>query len=209
MRIAIVPAVFNRPDALAALLEGYLAQTDANFEIAIADDGSADDTRKVIEAYQARAPFPIRHAWQKNEGYRAATIRNKAVALTDADYIVYTDGDCIPRADFVAQHRRLAERGWFLAGNRVLLSEPFTQRVLGAKLPLQCWPLSKWLGAWARRDINRWLPLLRLPDGTFRKRSPQRWRVAKICNLSVWRADLLAVNGMDESYAGWGMEDSD
>ena len=29
------------------------------------------------------------------------------------------------------------------------------------------------------------------------------------CNLAVWRKDLLAVNGFDEEYQGWGLEDSD
>jgi hypothetical protein len=57
--------------------------------------------------------------------------------------------------------------------------------------------------------VNRALPLLALPDGAFRKRAPQRWKGVKTCNLSAWRGDLLAVNGLDESYSGWGLEDSD
>jgi hypothetical protein len=67
----------------------------------------------------------------------------------------------------------------------------------------------RWLAAWARRDVNRVLPLLALPDGAFRKCTPSRWEGVKTCNLSAWRADLISVNGFDESYSGWGLEDSD
>lgn len=209
MRIAVIVTTYNRPDALAAVLEGYLAQTDPDFELVVADDGSGPETRGVVEAYAARAGFPLRHVWQEDAGFRAAAIRNKAIAGTDADYVIFTDGDCIPVPDFVAQHRRLAEPGWFLAANRVLLAEAFTREVLAGRLPVYRWSLVRWLGAWLRRDINRWLPLVRLPDGALRKRGAARWEGVKTCNLSAWRADLARVNGLDERYSGWGLEDSD
>lgn len=209
VKIAVIPATYNRPDALAALLEGYLAQDEGDFEIIIADDGSGEATREVVQAYQRKAPFHIDHVWQENRGYRAATIRNKALARTAADYVIYTDGDCIPMPWFISAHRRLAERGRFLAGNRVLLSEHFTSRVLGEAIPVQRWGLDQWLAARWRGDINRIQPLLRLPDSPVRSLLPERWKGCKTCNLGVWRTDLLRVNGMDEIYAGWGLEDSD
>jgi glycosyltransferase involved in cell wall biosynthesis len=209
MRIAVIVTTYNRPDALGAVLEGYLAQTDSGFEVIVADDGSGEDTRAVVDAFAERAPFPVRHVWQEDQGFRAAAIRNKAVAATSADYVIFTDGDCIPAPDFVAQHRRLAEEGWFLSGNRVLLSERFTREVLANHLPIHRWGPGRWLVAWLRREINRWLPLVRLPDGAFRKRGAADWEGAKTCNLSARRADLVRVNGLDERYAGWGLEDSD
>ena len=209
MRIAVIVTTYNRPDALEAVLEGYLTQTDPDFELIVADDGSGEETRAVVDRFAAQARFPVRHVWQEDQGFRAAAIRNKAVAATDADYVVFTDGDCIPARDFLAQHRRLAEAGWFLSANRVLLSERFTQEVLARRLPIHRWGLGRWLLAWLRRDVNRWLPLVRLPDGAFRKRGAARWEGAKTCNLSATRADLLRVNGLDERYAGWGLEDSD
>jgi GT2 family glycosyltransferase len=147
--------------------------------------------------------------WHEDQGFRAAAIRNRALAATRADYIVFSDGDCLPTPRFVAQHARLAERGWFVAGNRTLLSTAFTDRVLRENLPIHQWALSNWLAAWTRRDINRWLPLVTLPDGAFRKSSPQRWEGVKTCNLAAWRDDLMRVNGLDETYSGWGLEDSD
>lgn len=210
LRIAVIVTTYNRPDALSAVLEGYLSQTDQGFEILVADDGSTPETSLVVQQFQARAPFPIHHVWQEDDGFRAAAIRNRALVATQADYIVFTDGDCIPPVDFVARHRLLSEKGCFLSGNRLLLSQGFTQQVLDKKLPIHLWTCSQWLGARWRGDIVRLLPLLRLPDVSWlRKRSPKRWRGAKTCNLSAFRDDLLRVNGLDESYTGWGQEDSD
>jgi glycosyltransferase involved in cell wall biosynthesis len=210
MRIALIITTYNRPDMLAAVLEGCLAQTDKNFEVIVADDGSKQDTADLIAAYQARASFAIKHVWQEDTGFRAAAIRNRALAATDADYIIFTDGDCVPPPDFVASHRRLAERGWFLSGNRLMLPQAFSEQVLRDKLPIHLWQMRDWLQARWRGQIERLLPLLRSPDmGWLRKQLPNRWQGAKTCNLSAWREDLLNVNGLDESYTGWGLEDSD
>lgn len=209
-RIAVIITTYNRPDALAAVLEGHLVQTDKNFEVIVADDGSTDDTRKLVETYRRRAPFRISHVWQEDIGFRAAAVRNRALATTTADYIVFTDGDCIPLPSFVARHRLLAEPGYFLAGNRLLLSEQFTQKVLREKVPIHAWGMRRWLAAWMKRDINRMLPLFRMSNlSILRKLTPQRWQGVKTCNLSAWRADLIKVNGLDETYSGWGLEDSD
>lgn len=210
MRIAVIVTTYNRPDALSAVLEGYLVQADSDFELLVADDGSAEETAEVVRRFQARASFPIRHVWQEDAGFRVATIRNRALAATVADYVVFTDGDCIPPADFVACHRALSEPGWFVAGNRLMLSREFTEQVLREKLPIYLWCTQDWLAARRRGYIQRTLPLIRLPNlGPLRKLTPRRWQGAKTCNLSAFRADLLKVNGLDESYTGWGLEDSD
>jgi glycosyltransferase involved in cell wall biosynthesis len=210
MRIALIITTYNRPDALAAVMEGCLMQTDRDFEVIVADDGSGKDTADLIASYQNRAPFPIKHVWQEDIGFRAAAIRNRALAATHADYIIFMDGDCVPPTGFVASHRRLAECGWFLSGNRIMLTQVFTQQVLRDKLPIHLWRTSNWLRARRQGNIERLLPLLRLPDlGWLRKQLPRRWQGAKTCNLSAWRDDLLQVNGLDESYTGWGLEDSD
>jgi glycosyltransferase involved in cell wall biosynthesis len=209
MNICVIVSTYNRPDALSAVLDGYAAQDGHDFELIVADDGSTDATQRVVAEYARRAPFPLRHVWQADLGFRAAAIRNRALAATGADYIIFTDGDCVPPPPFVSRHRALAEPGVFLSANRVLLSERFTREVLERRLPIHEWGAGRWLLAWLMRDVNRVLPLFRLPDGGFRKRSPRRWEGVKTCNLSAWRADLLRVNGLDESYTGWGLEDSD
>lgn len=208
MRIAVIVTTYNRPDALDAVLQGYLAQRDNDFEIVVADDGSTEETRKVVEHYRKIAPFPVTHVWQEDLGFRAAMCRNRAIASTDAPYLIFTDGDCIPSGDFVSAHRMLLEPGFFLSGNRILLSESFTREVLENKLRIGEWGFSKWLKARRSGGINRLLPLLGFPD-FWRKMEPEKWQGVKTCNLSAWRKDIMAVNGLDESYTGWGLEDSD
>lgn len=209
MKAAVIVTTYNRPDALAAVLTGFLGQTTLDFELLVADDGSRDETRLLVNDFAARAPFPLRHVWQPDLGFRAGAARNRAAAATLADYLIFVDGDCIPARDFVAQHCALAEAGYFLSGNRVLCSQTFTRTLLADRLAIQQWPAARWIWAWVRRDINRVLPMIRLPDSPLRRCKPRLWKGVKTCNLSLWRADFIAANGFDERYAGWGLEDSD
>lgn len=210
MKIAVVVTTYNRPDALAAVLEGFLAQRDRNFEIVTADDGSGAETAGIVTAFRERANFEVHHVWQDDQGFRAGAIRNRALARTKADYVVFTDGDCIPLPNFVAGHRRLAERGWFVAGNRILLGETLSRRVLAERLPIHHWSVGKWLFSFFKGEVNRWLPLWSVSvPGWLRRLPARRWQGVMTCNLSAWREDLLNVNGFDEVYEGWGLEDSD
>ncbi|MBX3325293.1 MAG: glycosyltransferase family 2 protein [Nitrospira sp.] len=209
MKTALVVTTYNRPDALGAVLEGYCRQSDQDFELVVADDGSKEDTADVVRQFAQRAPFRLTHVWHEDRGFRAAAIRNRAVASTGADYIVFTDGDCVPSCDFVRVHKQLAEPGYFLGANRVLLAAGLTSRVLCRQVSIHTWGVLDWVRSWSKREVNRLLPLMELPDGPFRKWTPDRWEGIKTCNLSVWRDDLIRVNGLDESYEGWGLEDSD
>ena len=208
--LAVIITTYNRPDALLAVLTGYLAQKDRNFEMIVADDGSTSETVQIIADIQENANFKITHVWQEDQGFRAAAIRNRALASTSADYIIFSDGDCIPLPHFVAQHRRLAEAGWFLAGNRILMSEALTQSVLANRVPISTWTALRWLSAAMTKQVNRFVPLVPLPvASSLRKIPAKRWEGVMTCNLSAWRSDLMKINGFDETYSGWGLEDSD
>jgi glycosyltransferase involved in cell wall biosynthesis len=207
--VSLIVTTYNRPDALAAVLAGLLAQPDRGFEVLVADDGSRDDTRALVEQAARDAPLRIVHVWQADQGFRAGAARNRAVAQARGEYLVFLDGDCVPRPDFVAQHRRLAERGWMVAGNRILLSESFTREVLEARLPIHAWTLGQWRAARARGAINRTAPLRTLPLGPLRRLGRRKWERVRTCNLGVWTDDFRAVNGFDEAFEGWGFEDSD
>jgi glycosyltransferase involved in cell wall biosynthesis len=209
MNTAVLITTYNRPDALAIVLEGYRGQSDVDFDLLVADDGSKEETAGVVKEFAQRAPFSITHVWQEDRGFRAAAIRNRAIASTNADYIIFTDGDCVPAPHFVRTHKQLAEPGYFLGSNRVLLTAELTNRVVRDRVPIHAWSGIDWALFWSRREVNRMLPLIQLPDGPFRKWTPDRWKGIKTCNLSTWRTDLIQVNGLDESYEGWGLEDSD
>lgn len=207
--ISVVVTTYNRPDALAATLHSLAAQGDRDFEVIVADDGSRDETAETIARLGAAFPVRLIHVWQPDDGFRAAAARNLAVAASGGDYLVFVDGDCVLRPDFVARHRALAEIGWFVAGNRVLLSEDFTRQALASGAELYRDGRMTWLGRRYAGAINRWLPLCFVAGHGWRKRQPQRWQGARTCNLALWRADFNTVNGFDEAFSGWGHEDAD
>ena len=132
--ISVIVTTYNREDALDAVLRSLARQTDADFEVVVADDGSAPATADLIEAWKAKVGHRLEHVWHEDRGFRAAEIRNRAILASRGAYCIFLDGDCIVRPDFVAIHRRLAEPGWFVTGNRILLSRELTAKVLREKL---------------------------------------------------------------------------
>ncbi len=209
MLISVIVTTYNREDALEAVLRSLARQTDRNFEVVVADDGSKQPTAALVESWKAKIGYRLEHVWHEDRGFRAAEIRNRAILASRGDYVVFLDGDCIARPDFVATHRRLAERGWFVTGNRILLSSGLTQKVLRDKLAPETWRFADWLAQRSRGGINRLGALLQLPLGPLRRLRRNAWRGARSCNLAVWRSDLTRVDGFDAAYRGWGKEDSD
>lgn len=200
---------YRREDALAVVLRALSRQTDPDFEVLVADDGSGPATAELVEAWKGRLQHRLIHVWHEDRGFRAAEIRNRAVLAASGDYCIFLDGDCIARPDFVAVHRRLAEPGWFVTGNRVLLSPALTAQVLRDGLTPEVWRFGGWLAARWRGGVNRLSALLHVPLGPLRRLRQRAWRGARSCNLAVWRSDLDRVDGFDADYSGWGKEDSD
>jgi glycosyltransferase involved in cell wall biosynthesis len=207
--VSVIVTTYNREDALAAVLRSLASQMDRNFEVLVADDGSAPATATLIERQKTQVGVPLLHVWQEHRGFRAGEIRNRAIFASRGDYVVFLDGDCLTRPDFIATHRRLAEPGWFVTGNRALLTQALTDTVLNQPLEPEHWTTADWLRQRLSGGLNRLAPVLRLPLGPLRKMRPQAWEGARSCNLAVWRADLDRVDGFDAVFSGWGKEDSD
>jgi glycosyltransferase involved in cell wall biosynthesis len=210
--ISIVVTTYEWPQALQRVLECLGRQRDERFEVIVADDGSGPDTAAVVQAFKQAAKVRVEHVWQPHREFRAAESRNRAVAASRGDYLLFLDGDCLARPDFLQAHRALAESGWFVAGNRALLSQRFATQLLPSAEAVAEWsarPLGGWIGARLRGDVNRLAPMMKAPAAWQRKNKPREWRGAKTCNLAVWREDFLRVDGFDESYVGWGHEDAD
>ena len=205
---------YNRPDALKAVLKAMERQTGIEpeeWELLIADDGSTETTRLLIEEFSAKSRLRIEHIWQPDNGFRAAEIRNKAAFRAKSDYLVFLDGDCIPLPDFLVRHLELAETGKSVAGNRILLSKHYTEMLLASANPIEPleWGMASWCMAKLTGKVNKSVGWLRLELKEWRNRKASDWRIYRSCNIGLWKDDLMAVDGFDASFSGWGYEDSD
>jgi glycosyltransferase involved in cell wall biosynthesis len=207
--ISVIVATYNRPDALDAVLRSLLHQSDADFEVLVADDGSTEQTKELIDAWTPRFNGRLSHVWQPDDGFRLAEIRNRAIIAAKGDYCIFLDGDCIARKDYVATHRALSQPGWFVTGNRLLLSQALSERILQQKLEPESWSFADWRRERRAGEIKRLAPLVSLPLGPLRRLRSHDWRGAQGCNLGIWRSDLVVVDGFEGAFASWGREDSD
>ena len=207
--VSIVITTYNRSDALLAVLDGLSRQTDQNFEVIIADDGSREaHSRRILESQVAKA-LHIIHVWHPDVGFTASRVRNRGVSASKSDYIVFLDGDCVPEVDFVARHKALAAPGFFVNGSRVLLSPELTKRVVEGAVRVSGLSAWQWILHRMNADANKLTGLLRLPDWRWRVQQKFSWKGIRSCNMGVWRADFEGVDGFDESFIGWGHEDAD
>ena len=207
VKVAVVLSTYNAPERLEPTLLGYAAQSLRDFEMIVADDGSTSDTRDLVRDIAVRSGMPIRHVWQEDRGFRKCRILNQAILSTHAEYLIFSDGDCIPRRDFVAQHAALARPNRFLSGGYFKLSAATSQRVTPASI--------------AADDVTNVSWLLR--NGTTKshklgKLRAHGWHAALMNaitptrptwnghNSSGWRTDLLRVNGFDERMAYWAQD---
>jgi glycosyltransferase involved in cell wall biosynthesis len=199
LKVAVLIATYNWPQALELVLLSLLQQTRMPDEVLIADDGSKAETRELIDRYRSRFNIPLKHAWQEDKGFRKCLIINKAVKLSEADYIIEIDGDIIVNPKFVADHERMARKGSFMQGSRTMLTEAKTREILQTK-QINFHSLSQ--GLYSRFNAIR-IPLLSI----FFKPDPRSsWNV-KGCNLAFWREDYIRVNGYYNDFEGWGWED--
>ncbi len=199
--VALIINTFDQPDYLARVLAAAGRQSETPDEVLLADDGSGEETREVFAAWAAAKPFRCEHVWQKKEGFRRARILNEAIARARSGYIVFLDGDTIPHGRFVSDHRALSSPGRFVQGHRALVGQRAAAdfgrdgEVRGRFAALCSGELS---GA---ANVFRW------PFAMARSRTDLRG--IRGCNLAVWRADLLRVNGYNEAFTGWGREDAE
>jgi glycosyltransferase involved in cell wall biosynthesis len=200
VRISLVISTYNQPQALAKVLEGVERQTRQPDELLVADDGSGDPTRKLIRHWQERTATPVVHCWHPDQGFRKTMILNQTLAKSTGGYVVFLDGDCVPHTRFVADHEQLAERGCWVQGRRCFVSERWVPEFIPGATAIWRWILSGRITGAAKA--------IRLPKPILRRDQKQRGIIG--CNMAYWKDDLVAVNGLDEVYAGWGIgEDSD
>ncbi len=200
-KTALIISTYNWPEALNLCLKSALVQKTLPDEIIVADDGSDERTQKLIGYFSEISPVRIKHVWQEDNGFRLARIRNRAIQVSESDYLIFIDGDIILHPKFIRDHIRNRKPCVFLSGSRALLSGKETsQRLCSENISF------KWLDYSAKNKINGIRNLFLSP--LFTKEDAGIYNV-RGCNMSFWKHDLIDVNGFDEQYEGWGREDSD
>lgn len=201
--VSLVVSTYNWPEALNLCLNSIRNQTLFPDEVIIADDGSTEETRILVEKHKQDFPVPLHHIWQADEGFQLSKIRNKAIAFSSSEYIVQIDGDLILSPHFVGDHVTFRKRGTFVSGIRVQMSPELSKKAINEGLT-SISMLSKGLGNF----FNGFrIPLLRSFLASRYKNRDLTY--VRGCNMAFWRADLVSVNGYDESIIGWGREDSE
>jgi glycosyltransferase involved in cell wall biosynthesis len=199
-KISLVISTYNQPDVLAKCLAGVALQRRPPDEVLISDDGSAQPTRDLVQSWTKSQSFPVKHIWHEDVGFRKTVILNKTVLAATGDYLVFTDGDCVPHPKYVSDHIALAEKGFWVQGRRCFVRQEFVSDFDASKIPAWAWMLTGKITG-ATKGIRWPIPIIR-------RDTRQRGIIG--CNMAFWRDDLLAVNGFDEDYSGWGVgEDSD
>jgi glycosyltransferase involved in cell wall biosynthesis len=200
---SILITTYNWKEALAQVLESILLQSYLPKEVVIADDGSTQETAELIAAYQSSFSIPLIHCWQKDDGFRAAAIRNKAIAKMTSDYVIMIDGDMLLHPHFIRDHIQTAQQGCFIQGSRVITSSQLAKRLLNGEASLSA------LNFFSSGISNRLNMVNSYTLSRFFSCKNSNLRATKTCNFSAWKDDLLAINGFNEDYIGWGREDSD
>ncbi len=199
--VDILISTYNWPKALENILLSIINQTYQPNRILIADDGSGYDTQMLIDKYRFFFDIPIEHIWQEDKGFRKTIILNKAMKYATSDYIIQIDGDIILHKNFIKDHVRNARRKSFVQGCRTILNEITTREVINENR-LSFHFLSK--------GIKNRLNAIRVPFlSLLIKTDPYCSKNIKACNLAFWREDYVAVNGYDNLFYGWGLEDDE
>jgi glycosyltransferase involved in cell wall biosynthesis len=209
MKTSVIFTTYNSPAWLEKVLWGFFCQSVSDFEIIIADDGSTTETRELIEHLRQDAPIRIKHVWQLDMGFQKCRILNKAVLAAEGDYLIFTDGDCIPRRDFIEQHLRHAAPGRYLSGGYFKLPMNISSAITRKDVYSQCIFSPDWLRKrgmrirekslkltsrrWVAAVLNALIPVKRTWNGH---------------NSSCYKSCVLAVNGFDETmqYGGEDVE---
>ena len=203
--ISVVLSTYNAIEWLKKTLWGYSVQSFKDFEVVIADDGSDENTAQLIEEFQKDYPVPIVHVWHPDEGFQKSAILNKAILACQSSYILMSDGDCIPRNNFIEQHIKRRQTGYFLSGGYFKLPMQISKGIKEEDvLDQYCFDVN-WLREKGLKSSfkNKKLSVGGVLSDFLNRITPTNasWNGH---NSSGWKQDILAVNGFDErmQYGG-------
>jgi glycosyltransferase involved in cell wall biosynthesis len=203
--VSVIISTYNKPEWLEKVLWGFQCQTYKDFEVIIADDGSGAETRELIAEMEEKVNYPINHVWQEDDGFQKCTILNKAIQASKTEYVIMTDGDCIPREDFVQVHYINKEPGYFISGGYYMLPMNISKAITMEDIKMQnCfniqWLKEKGIPKTFKNNKLTARGFISILFNTFTPTNAS-WNGH---NSSGWKKDILNVNGFDErmQYGG-------
>ena len=201
--VSLCITTYNSPDYLDLTLKSVLAQSVLPQEVIVADDGSGENTRCLIEQYKTLFPIPLLHCWQPDEGFRVAKIRNEAIRTSHFDYLIFIDGDMALHPHFISDHIKNCEYQHFIQGSRAIVSKTISEQRLRSK--------NIHFHFFFKGIINRAnaISIPFLSEIVTRFYGAKDYTGVRSCNLSFWKQDAVAINGFNEDFEGWGREDSE
>ena len=204
----VIVSTYNNPVWLAKCLDGFANQSVKDFDLIVADDGSTDTTRDLLDTKRNRLPFRLKHVWHKDQGFRKCKILNKALIETETDYFLVTDGDCVPKANFVATHLKMRQKNAYLSGSYFKLPMEASLAVTRKNIADQSIFTSQWLrehGAQSTWHKRLKVTATRSQAFLANNLTPAR-RTWNGNNSSTWTRLALRSGGFDERM-GYGGED--
>lgn len=205
VQASVIISTYNQPKWLELVLYSYNLQTVSNFELIIADDGSDESTKEVVDKFKSSSELSVIHVWQKDEGFQKTKILNKAIMVSNSDYLIFTDGDCIARRDFVETHLKLKRSNCALSGGYFKLSETISKTLSKAEIKNQKCFDANWLVAKGQPKtfkLNK-LTKSKTKANLLNTLTPTKATFDGM-NVSCYKKDIIAVNGFDErmQYGG-------
>lgn len=205
MKCSLIISVYNDIKTLILILEALKIQTEKAFEVIIADDGSNERFVEELNKQIEKSPLKIIHLWHEDKGWRKEIILNKAIVTATTRYLIFIDGDCIPHKRFIEEHLSLSQKGYAIGGRRVMLSQELTQKITpeliaSGKLHTYLLPRILWQGIIGK--IRHAEEVIRISNKWLRKKIlKERLHDLLGCNFSIYKDDLLKINGFDERFA--------
>jgi glycosyltransferase involved in cell wall biosynthesis len=201
MKLTLIITTYNWPESLLLVMESVEHQSILPYEIIIADDGSTEKTKDLINNFNKKSKLNVFHSWQDDIGFRASRSRNKAISKAAGEYIVLIDGDTILHTDFIKDHISNAEFGFFVQGSRALLSEEKTKKILFNKV------IKFSFFSFGLMNRKNSIHSKLLSEIFVNKKN--NLRGIKSCNMAFYKNDCLNINGFNNDFEGWGREDSE
>ncbi len=204
-QISVIISTYNQPDWLQKVLWGYECQSYKNFELIIADDGSDETTKNLIDSFKDSFNYRLIHVWHEDDGFQKTKILNKAILTSSCNYLLFSDGDCIPRSDFIQTHIDNKEEGYFLSGGYFKLPMHISKHITQENIiDGNCFDVA-WL---KQQGLKSSFKNNKLTTSTFKQKllnwitpTEATWNGH---NSSGWKNDIVTANGFDErmQYGG-------